>query len=255
MDKRLKILVTNDDGIDSPGIYALAQAMGRLGDVIVAAPDRQQSAVGHSLTVARPLRVTQVHREGILFGYAIDGTPSDCVKIALSTILDIKPDLVISGINHGQNTAINILYSGTVAAATEGMLAGIPSIAFSLASHDLKTDCSPAADYAVKIAKRFLANPPESNFLLNINVPAIPKNEILGIKVAQHNTTIWKDTYEMRLDPFGRKYYWFAGEYSAAENSIDNDDCIVKAGYVSITPVHFDFTKYDALDKLKILEE
>lgn len=255
MEKKLKILVTNDDGIDSPGIYALAKAMSRIGEVIVAAPDRQQSAVGHALTVARPLRVHKVYRDGTLFGYAIDGTPSDCVKIALSSLLDEKPDLVVSGINHGQNTAINILYSGTVAAATEGLLAKIPSMAVSLASHDSGLDCSPAADYAELIARKAIENKLPANCLLNINVPPIKKEEILGIKVARHSSSYWNDTYEMREDPFGRKYYWFAGEYCINDDSLDTDDFALASKYVTITPVHFDFTKYDMLDSLKFFEE
>lgn len=255
MEKKLKILVTNDDGIDSPGIEALANSLSRLGEVIVAAPDRQQSAVGHSLTVARPLRVTKVKRNGSLFGYAIDGSPSDCVKIAIYHILPEKPDLVVSGINHGQNTAINILYSGTVAAATEGMLAGVPSIAVSLASHDLNQDISAAAEYAYKIAKNLIEKKLEPNYLLNVNVPAIPKEKIIGIKVVRHSSSYWKDTYEMREDPFGRKYYWFAGEYCSSDESLDTDDAALASGYVTITPVHFDFTKYDALSKLSSFEE
>lgn len=256
MRKNYKILVTNDDGIDSPGIYALANAMREIGEVVVAAPDRQQSAVGHALTVARPLRVTKVKRNGTLFGYAIDGSPSDCVKIALSNLLEETPDLVISGINHGQNTAINILYSGTVAAATEGMLAGIPSIAISLASHDTSLPLDAASEYAIKIAKKLLESNLKPNFLLNVNVPAIPRSEIRGIKVTKHSSSYWKDTYEMRLDPFGRKYYWFAGEY-CIENSddLETDDAALAKGFVTITPVHFDFTKYDLLDKLSNFEE
>ncbi len=154
MDKdRPLILVTNDDGIDSPGIYALAEAMKELGEVVVAAPDRQQSAVGHALTVAQPLRITKFKRNKMV-GNAINGTPADCVKIAISAILKRKPDLVISGINHGQNTSVNILYSGTVSAATEGMLLNIPSIAISLASYDFNFDLSVASEYAKKIAAK-----------------------------------------------------------------------------------------------------
>ena len=256
MDKKFKILVTNDDGIDAPGINALALAMQELGEVIVAAPDRQQSAVGHALTVSRPLRVTRVKRNGVIFGFAIDGSPSDCVKIALSNLLEERPDLVISGINHGQNTAINILYSGTVAAATEGMLAGIPSIAISLASHDASLPLDAAAEYAKIVARKLLFSNLKPNFLLNVNVPAIPKEKIRGIKVTKHSSSYWKDTYEMRLDPFGRKYFWFAGEY-CIENTddLETDDAALSNGYVTITPVHFDFTKYDILDKLSAFEE
>lgn len=255
MEKRLRILVTNDDGIDSPGISALAKVMSEIGDVVVAAPDRQQSAVGHALTVARPLRITKVKRNNTLFGYAINGTPSDCVKIALSAIMDQKPDLVVSGINHGQNTAINILYSGTVAAATEGLLAGIPSIAVSLASHDLNLEVETAAEYAKVVALKLIESKLTPNFLLNVNVPAIAKEKILGIKVVRQSTSYWEDTYEKRNDPFGREYYWFAGEYRIDDSSLDTDDAALAAGYVTLTPVHFEFTKYDVLNNLKPFEE
>jgi len=180
------ILVTNDDGIDSPGLYALAKAMKKLGNVVIAAPDTQQSAVGHALTVARPLRITKFKRHKIE-GFAINGTPADCVKLAISAILKRKPDLVVSGINFGQNTSVNILYSGTVSAATEGMLLNIPSIAISLASYDLKSDCSVAAYYARTAAKKLLKNPIAKGTLLNINVPALPKDEIKGIKITHHS--------------------------------------------------------------------
>jgi len=153
------ILVTNDDGIDSPGIYALAEVMKELGEVVVAAPDRQQSAVGHALTVAQPLRITKFKRNKMI-GNAINGTPADCVKIAISAILKRKPDLVISGINHGQNTSVNILYSGTVSAATEGMLLNIPSIAISLASYDFNYDLTIASEYAKMGTTPLLSEPP-----------------------------------------------------------------------------------------------
>ena len=248
-DKPL-ILVTNDDGIDSPGIYALAKAMKELGDVVVAAPDRQQSAVGHALTVAQPLRITKFKRHKMI-GHAINGTPADCVKLAISAILKRKPDLVISGINHGQNTSVNILYSGTVSAATEGMLLKIPSIAISLASYDLQSDCSIAARYAKLAASKLLKNPLEPGTLLNINVPALPEEQIKGVKITHHSDSCWDDFYEKRIDPFGRDYYWFSGIYKINDNTIAADDVAINEGYVSITPIHFDFTNYNEMKKLE----
>ncbi len=244
------ILVSNDDGIDSPGIYALAEAMKELGDVVVAAPDRQQSAVGHSLTVAQPLRITKFKRKKMK-GNAINGTPADCVKLAISSILKRKPDLVISGINHGQNTSVNILYSGTVSAATEGMLLGIPSIAISLASYNLKDDCTIAAGYAKLIAKKLLSNPLPIGTLLNVNVPALSNDTIKGLKITHHSNSSWEDFYEKRIDPFGRDYYWFSGKYIINDDTIDADDVAINEGYVSITPIHFDFTNYDELTHIK----
>ena len=254
MEKKLNILVTNDDGIDSPGILALAKSLERLGKVTVAAPDRQQSAVGHSLTISNPLRVVRFKREGDVFGYAINGTPSDCVKLAIYELLETKPDLVVSGINHGQNTAINILYSGTVAAATEGMLEGIPSLAISLATHNINADLSAAAEYAYIIAKKMLDFDMPKGTLMNANVPVLPFEEIKGIKATRASSSFWKDTYEKRTDPFGREYYWFAGEYTVPETDINSDDAALKAGYVTLTPVHFEFTNLECLSRMSAFE-
>ncbi|MBI5325575.1 MAG: 5'/3'-nucleotidase SurE [Ignavibacteriae bacterium] len=253
--KEIKILVTNDDGIDSPGIFALVHSMKRLGKVVVVAPDRQQSAVGHALTVSDPLRVVPFHRNGEMFGYAINGTPSDCVKLAMSSLLNEKPNLVVSGINHGQNTSINILYSGTVSAATEGMLLGIPSIAVSLASYSLKADCSVAAEFSYKIATKVLKSGLPDGTLLNVNVPSLQKDKIKGLKITRQSDSQWNDHYEKRTDPFGRDYYWFSGEYKVIDKDLATDDAALLAGYVSVTPIQFKFTNYDAINKLKILEK
>ena len=255
MQKKPFILVSNDDGIDSPGIYALVKAMSKLGDVVVVAPDRQQSAVGHALTVAQPLRVTKFHRDGEMFGYAINGTPADCVKLAISAILEKKPDLVVSGINHGQNTSINILYSGTVSAATEGFLLGIPSIAVSLASFRPDEDCTVAAEYTREIAEKVLNSDLSKEVLLNVNVPAKPKSEIKGIKITRHSNSVWNDKYEKRIDPFGRSYYWFSGDYNFNDTDPETDDGAVRAGYVSVTPLHYHFTNMELTPKFRILED
>ncbi|MGA2296864.1 MAG: 5'/3'-nucleotidase SurE [FCB group bacterium] len=252
--KEINILVTNDDGIDSPGIFALVQSLKKLGNITVVAPDRQQSAVGHSLTVLNPLRVTPFHLNGEMFGYSVNGTPTDCVKLAISSLVKTKPDLVVSGINYGQNTSVNILYSGTVSAATEGMLIGIPSIAVSLATYEYKADFSIAAEYALKISEELLKTGLEEGTLLNVNVPPIPKSKIKGIKITSHSNSFWKDKYELRKDPFGRKYYWFSGEYNVTERNINTDDAAILAGYISVTPIHFNFTNTKLLAQLKYLE-
>jgi 5'-nucleotidase len=163
--EKLEILVCNDDGIDAPGIYALTSSLKEIANVTVVAPDRQQSAVGHALTLSSPLRVVPYNRDGELFGYAVNGTPADCVKIALSGLVKKKPDFVVSGINHGQNTAVNILYSGTVSAATEGYLSGIKSLAFSLASHDYDADFSIAKKFAKRIVQDLIASKYDENYL------------------------------------------------------------------------------------------
>lgn len=254
LEKKPYILVANDDGINSPGIFALVSKLQKLGEVIVVAPDHEQSAVGHSLTLSRPLRVSKFHINGEMFGYAVSGTPGDCVKIALSTLLDRTPDLIVSGINHGQNTAVNILYSGTVSAATEGMLFGIKSIAFSVCSHNWELDLDHASDIALEISKKALESEFPKNTFLNVNIPSLSKNEIKGIKVTQVGTGYWKDFYVKRQDPFNRDYYWFSGEYFESEPKLENDDIAVSNGYVSVTPIKYSLTNAEMLQHFKDFE-
>lgn len=249
----MRILVTNDDGIDSPGIYALVHALRRLGDVVVVAPDRQQSAVGHALTVSSPLRVTPFHRDGEMFGYAINGTPADCVKLGISTIIDYKPDIVVSGINHGANTSLNVLYSGTVSAATEAMFMGIKSMAVSLTDFSLTADMSAAAEYALLLAARLPELDLPADTLLNVNVPAIPRDDIKGIKVARLSDSIWEDEYLQRVDPMGRAYYWIQGTYHVRGDA-DTDDRAVADGWVAVTPIRYDLNNYSALTAIGSLD-
>ena len=251
MNKEKLILVTNDDGIDSPGILALVNALRGLGRIVVVAPDRQQSAVGHALTVMQPLRATPFHRNGEDFGYAVNGTPSDCVKLAVHALLDKRPDIVVSGINHGQNTSVNVLYSGTVSAASEGMLLGIPSIAISLANYRPDADCSVAGKWAARYVGMLIKNPLPNDFLLNINVPALPDDEIKGSRITRQSNSIWADGYEKRTDPFGRDYYWFTGEYKSCDADPNTDDGALLEGYISVTPIYFNFTKEDAMQVLE----
>ena len=245
------ILVSNDDGIDSPGIYELVKSLKKLGDVRVVAPDRQQSAVGHALSVSKPLRAISIKRDGETFGYAIDGTPADCVKLAIFGLLERKPDLVVSGINHGSNTAINTLYSGTVSAATEGMLAGIPSIAVSVSNHGYDVDVKPAAEIACIIAEKILKTGLPEGTLLSVNVPDIPKEKIKGIKITKLSSSFWKDNYEKRFDPWGRAYYWFAGEFVLDEHNENTDEAGLQEGYATITPIKYDLTDHKFIDELK----
>ncbi len=245
------ILVTNDDGIDSAGIHALVQAMRRLGDVVVVAPDRQQSAVGHALTVASPLRATPFHRDGQVFGYAINGTPADCVKLGVSTLLERRPDIVVSGINHGSNTSVNAIYSGTVSAATEGTLMGIPSMAVSLATFDHSADMSLAADVAYQVASRLIDMGLPPGTLLNVNVPPVPREEFRGIRVTRQGHNAWDDGYDVRIDPQGRPYYWLTGEFTTVRELPDGDDHVVKNGYAAITPIHYELTNFAVLESLR----
>ncbi|MGB9772100.1 MAG: 5'/3'-nucleotidase SurE [Candidatus Kapaibacteriota bacterium] len=250
MSEKPNILLTNDDGIDSNGLFSLVLELRKIANVIVVAPDRQQSAVGHMLTISKPLRVFKFYRNGEIFGYAVNGSPTDCVKLALSSILNFKPDLIVSGINYGQNTSVNILYSGTVAAATEGCLAGIPSIAISLATYNLDYDCQFPAELSRKIIQKLFLEHRIPFKLLNINIPAMSAAEIKGIRFTHCGNSYWNDKYEKRVDPFGREYFWFAGEYVADDND-GSDDWAVKNGFVSITPISFNFTDFSILEKFK----
>lgn len=247
----MRILVTNDDGIEAPGLHALAEALRSVGEVVIVAPDRQQSAVGHALTVSEPLRVVPFHADGRLLGYAVNGTPADCVKLAVTTLLPWRPDIVASGINHGRNTAVNILYSGTVSAATEGTLLGIASVAFSLDAYEPEVDFRAAALIAREIVRALprLGLPPGT--LLNVNIPALPLEEIRGIRWTRQGTSVWRDWYERRRDPWGREYFWLAGEYVLATDYPDADDVTLAEGYVSITPIRYELTDYTTLEELR----
>ncbi len=247
----MRILVTNDDGIESRGIHALVHAMRRLGDVIVIAPDRQQSAVGHALTVASPLRATPFSRDGEVIGWAINGTPADCVKLGVSTLMEQRPDMIISGINHGSNTSVNAIYSGTVSAATEGTLMGIPSMAVSLATFDESADMSLAAEVAYEVASRLLSLDLPLGTLLNVNVPPIPREDYKGLRVTRQGHSEWKDRYDVRLDPHGKPYYWLTGDFVTVTELEDADDIVVANGWASITPLHYELTNFNILETLR----
>lgn len=252
----MNILVTNDDGIDSNGIFALVHALRKLGNVFVVAPDSQQSAVGHALTMNSPLRATKFHRDGEMFGFAVNGTPADCVKLGITSLLSVKPDLVVSGVNHGSNTSVNILYSGTVSAATEGMLMGIPSIAVSLATFDNDADCAPAAEIATFLATRLDELNLPKDTLLNVNVPVLALEQIKGIKITRQGLSSWNDSYEKRQDPMGHDYYWIKGEYVFPEIvQPDADDIVVQQGFVSVTPIRFELTNLEVMKRLEFLEK
>ena len=251
----MRILVTNDDGITSRGIQALTAAMARLGEVMVIAPDRQQSAVGHALTVASPLRAVSMELEHASIAYAVNGTPADCVKLGVSTLLPFRPDIVVSGINHGSNTSVNAIYSGTVSAATEGTLMGIPSMAVSLATFNSSADMSLAAEVAYDIASRLLDLSLPAGTLLNVNVPPIDRANYRGVKVTRQGHNAWKDGYDVRKDPQGHPYYWLTGEFVTLSEQEDGDDFAVQQGWTAITPIHYELTNVAQLDRLKGLFE
>ena len=246
----INILLTNDDGINAPGLAALHREISGIGNVNVVAPMSEKSAVGHAITLSDPIRVSRVKKNGDFFGFGVHGTPSDCVKIAVKALLDNKPNLIISGINQGPNTGINVIYSGTVSAATEGSIFGIPSIAVSLASFTSK-DFSTASAAAKKIALAVLENGMPAGVLLNLNVPAVEHGAIKGVKVTRQGLTRFEETFIRRVDPRNRTYYWMAGEKIQIVEDEDVDDRAVENGWVSLTPIHYDLTSYKSLDILK----
>lgn len=244
-----RILVSNDDGIDAAGIRALAKAMKEIGDVVVVAPDTQQSAVGHALTVSLPLRATRHSSPEDLRGWSVSGTPADCVKLAVKRLLDQPPDLVVSGINHGRNTAVSLVYSGTVSGATEGTLLGIPSIAFSLDDFSHNADFTYAARVASWFAPQVIARGLPRGVLLNVNIPALPESEILGLRLARQGDSYWDDNYDERRDPMGRPYYWLSG-HNVLLGPEGSDEELLTAGYVTITPIHYRLTDESSLNNM-----
>ena len=208
MEKKLSILVSNDDGIFSDGLGMLVKELQTIATVTIVAPESQQSAVGHAITMHRPLRVREVSKEGKFFGYAVDGTPADCVKLAIRHLMKKKPDLVISGINHGSNTAISVIYSGTVSAATEGTILGIPSFAVSLTTFEPNADFTYAAKFACRLALNVIEHGLPNGTLLNVNVPPVPENEIRGVVVTRQGKSMWNDEFESRRDPGNKQYFW-----------------------------------------------
>lgn len=250
MKKKPLILVSNDDGIDAPGLHTLVKHLKRIARVAVVAPSIQQSAVGHAITVRTPLRAYQFHRNGTLFGYAVDGTPADCVKLGIRTLLKEKPALIISGINDGLNTAVNVIYSGTVSAATEGTILGIPSMSVSLEYTD-RPNFEPAGKVAITFAKYILKFGLPEDTILNVNVPAIPARRIKGIKFTRQGRSRWDDEFFQRKDPKNKDYYWLAGKMHILDRDPDVDQLALKSGYVSVTPLHYDLTHHEFLDKMR----
>ncbi|MGA9115498.1 MAG: 5'/3'-nucleotidase SurE [Bacteroidota bacterium] len=248
--RRAHILVSNDDGIDAPGIFALVRELKTFADVTVVAPDRQQSAVGHAITMNYPLRAVPVRRGEELFGYAVSGTPADAVKLGVRFLLRRPPDLLMSGINHGSNTAISVIYSGTVSAATEGTILGIPSIAISLTTHG-EADFSYAARFGGRVARLVLRRGLPPGTLLNVNVPAVDEKRIRGVRVTRQGASTWDDTFDVRRDPANREYFWLTGRLKVTDTDPGVDEVAVRNRYVSITPIRYDLTDVAMLRKLK----
>ncbi len=251
----MAILLVNDDGIYSPGLLALYRKFRNEYDVVIVAPDREQSSVGHAITLSDPVRIHEVVQDGKFFGYAVSGTPADCVKLAVRVILKRPPNLIISGINQGANVGASLIYSGTVSAATEGTMLSIPSIAVSLDTRRPDADFSVAAEFTLEIAKKVLKFGLPAGVSLNINIPALPREKIKGIRITRQAITYFDDFFERRIDPQGRTYYWMSGTMVEIDRGEDSDLMALKEGYISITPIKYNLTAVEYFDSLRKLFE
>ena len=253
--KKPLILVTNDDGMFAPGIKALVEVVKQLGDVVVIAPNSPQSGKGHAITIHDPLRLHKVDVFEGIEAYECSGTPVDCVKLAKSVVLKDRPiDLCVSGINHGSNASINIIYSGTMSAAMEASLEGIDSIGFSLLDFSFDADFEASKTIAKKVVSFILENGMQNGNLLNVNIPRLPLKEIKGIKICKQAEARWTEEFAEAIDPRGEKYYWLTGKFDNTGDDENTDIWALQNGYVSIVPSSHDLTNYEAIDELKGLE-
>jgi 5'-nucleotidase len=245
----LHILITNDDGVDAPGLFALQKALREVGEVTVFAPDHNWSAAGHTKTMHKPLRVSQVTLFDGTLAYTTTGAPSDCVALVLLGILGRQPDLVVSGINQGANVGHDITYSGTLAAAMEAVIFGVPALAVSLDSYQSQ-DFAGAARFAARLVKLVLERGLPPNTFLNVNVPAVPQGEMAGVRITRLGKRVYRDTLVERQDPRGRNYYWIGGEPPTGVPEEGTDIWALANNYVSITPLHLDLTQYQMMEEL-----
>ncbi len=245
----MRILITNDDGIHAPGLFSIANHLQKIAEITVVAPERQQSATSHSITLHKPLHVNSVKWGNSITAYQVNGTPADCVKIALGVLCEISPDIVISGINSGANLGSDIIYSGTASAAAEAALQGKPAIACSLTRPPY--DFTASVEFVEKIISTVMKEGIPTQTYLNVNIPPGTIDEIRGIRVTQTGVRTYRNLYEKRMDPIGRIYYWQAGELVDTENAPDTDIAAVKDGFVSVTPIQFHFTNPLHLATLK----
>ncbi|MBL4625505.1 MAG: 5'/3'-nucleotidase SurE [Flavobacteriales bacterium] len=245
------ILVTNDDGVTSPGIKALVEVALEFGEVVVVAPDKAQSGMGHAITLEDTLRKKEVNLFEGAIAFSCTGTPVDCVKLAVNVFLDRKPDLIVSGINHGSNASVNVIYSGTMSAAVEGAMEKIPAIGFSLLDHALEAHFDTAKKYAAIIIQKTLKKGLPEGVCLNVNFPKLGEAEIAGIKICRQCNGNWTEEFDERKDPSGKEYYWLTGVFENYEpEATDTDIWALDNGYVSIVPVHSDMTAYITIDEL-----
>ncbi len=245
------ILITNDDDITSSGIRNLVEAVKDLGKVVVVAPDKPQSGMGHAITIGSPLRMNKMNLFGDIEAWQTSGTPVDCVKLAVDKILHRKPDLCLSGINHGANHSINVIYSGTMSAAMEASIEGIPSIGFSLLDYSYDADFTASRHIVHTLVKNLMAKKMDKHLLLNVNIPKVPLSELKGMKVCRQAYAKYEEDFDERLDPHGKKYYWLTGEFVNFDKGKDTDVWALKNNYASIVPVQFDLTNYTLKKQLE----
>jgi 5'-nucleotidase len=255
MDTKPLILVTNDDGITAPGIRTLISVMETLGRVVVVAPDSPQSGMGHAITVNNTLYLNKISKENSTTEeYSCSGTPADCVKLAVNEILKRKPDLCVSGINHGSNSSINVIYSGTMSAAVEAGIEGIPAIGFSLSDFSWNANFEPLKPFVKRIAEQVLKNGLPEGIVLNVNFPKPKLGDIKGVKICRQANALWVEKFDKRQTPFGKDYYWLTGEFVNKDKGEDTDEWALSNGYASIVPVQFDMTAHHAIQTLNSWE-
>jgi 5'-nucleotidase len=249
--ERPVILITNDDGVMAPGILSLVDAVKDLGKVVVVAPDKPQSGMGHAITIGLPLRLHPVDLFGGVEAWQCSGTPVDCVKLAVDKVLRRKPDICLSGINHGANHSINVIYSGTMSAAVEAAIESIPSAGFSLLDHSVEADFTGARKYARIVVQQMLKTKLDKHTVLNVNIPAVPAELIKGIKICKQAYAKYEEDFVERNDPNGKKYFWLTGEFVNFDKGKDADVWALEHNFVSVVPVQFDLTNYALKAKLE----
>ncbi len=252
--KKPLILVTNDDGITAPGLRALVSFVKEIGEVVVVAPDSPQSGMGHAITIDNLLyskkMTLDLDQDESTVEYSCSGTPADCVKLGLQELLDRKPDLCVSGINHGSNSSINVIYSGTMSAAIEAGIEGIPAIGFSLCDYKWEADFSPAKNFIQQIIREALENGIPTGVVLNVNIPKLEAKKIKGIKICRQARANWKEKFDKRTSPTGKEYYWLTGEFELLDKGEDTDEWALANGFISVVPTQFDLTAHHAIQTI-----
>ncbi len=246
----MRVLLTNDDGIHAPGLFALYQELKKDFDLYIVAPETEMSAVGHAISLTLPLRVQKINKNGTFYGYGVTGTPADCVKIAVQELLKAPPDVILSGINLGANVGVNVLYSGTVSAANEGAFFGIKSAAISLNTRQ-NPDFGFAAKFSREIIKFMTGQGLTQGTALNVNIPAVPEDRIDGVAITRQGVSRFREKFERRVDPRGNIYYWLSGETPVEEEDPEADASALKARMITITPINYDLTCREEIERLK----